>query len=149
MGCFGVPSASSGGAWRLRDGGRLRRVTRPTRRTGKVLRDDRPYRVVLVVFDPTKTSYDAMLRLFWRPRSDAGHAAGERHRHAVRPPSTRSRRSSTRGGSGRAAYQDRLKAAGFGRITTEIVEAPPFYYPRLHQQYLAKNPALLRIVGLA
>ena len=41
----------------------------------------------------------------------------------------------------RAAFQDRLTAAGFGRITTEIAAAPPFYYAEdYHQQYLAKNP---------
>ena len=43
--------------------------------------------------------------------------------------------------SSRAAYQDRLTAAGYGRITTEIADAPPFYYAEdYHQQYLAKNP---------
>jgi peptide-methionine (S)-S-oxide reductase len=41
----------------------------------------------------------------------------------------------------RAAYQDRLTASGYGRITTEIADAPPFYYAEdYHQQYLAKNP---------
>ena len=99
--------------------------------------------VVLVVFDPRATSYDAMLRLFWENHDPTqgmrqGNDAGTQYRSAVycySPPQLDAARSS------RDAYQDRLTAAGYGRITTEIDAAPPFYYAEdYHQQYLAKNP---------
>ena len=100
--------------------------------------------VVLVVFDPTgdvvRRDAEAVLG---EPRSHAGHAPGQRRRHAVPVRrSTAPRRSSSQAArASRDAYQDRLTAAGYGRITTEIADAPPFYYAEdYHQQYLAKNP---------
>jgi peptide-methionine (S)-S-oxide reductase len=99
--------------------------------------------VVLVVFDPAVTSYDAVLRLFWENHDPTqgmrqGNDAGTQYRSAVycySPEQLRAARAS------RDAYQDRLTAAGYGRITTEIADAPPFYYAEdYHQQYLAKNP---------
>ena len=99
--------------------------------------------VVLVVFDPTLTSYDAMLKLFWENHDPTqgmrqGNDVGTQYRSAIycySPEQLRAARAS------RDAYQDRLTAAGYGRITTEIEDAPPFYYAEdYHQQYLAKNP---------
>jgi peptide-methionine (S)-S-oxide reductase len=99
--------------------------------------------VVLVVFDPTKTSYEALLRTFWENHDPTqgmrqGNDAGTQYRSAIYTFSPEQKRAAE---TARATYQDRLTAAGFGRITTEIADAPPFYYAEdYHQQYLAKNP---------
>ena len=99
--------------------------------------------VVLVVFDPTLTSYDAMLKLFWENHDPTqgmrqGNDVGTQYRSAIycySPEQLRAARTS------RDVYQDRLTAAGYGRITTEIEDAPQYYYAEdYHQQYLAKNP---------
>ena len=99
--------------------------------------------VVLVVFDPAQTSYDAMLKIFWENHDPTqgmrqGNDTGTQYRSAIycySPEQTRAAEAS------RDAYQDRLTAAKYGRITTEIMDAPPFYYAEeYHQQYLAKNP---------
>ncbi|MGH9349517.1 MAG: peptide-methionine (S)-S-oxide reductase MsrA [Vicinamibacterales bacterium] len=99
--------------------------------------------VVLVVFDPRVTSYDAMLKLFWENHDPTqgmrqGNDAGTQYRSAIYATSPEQQRAAE---ASRDAYQDRLTAEGFGRITTEIAAAPPFYYAEeYHQQYLAKNP---------
>ena len=99
--------------------------------------------VVLVLFDPGRTSYDAMLKVFWEHHDPTqgmrqGNDAGTQYRSAIYTFSPEQRRSAE---ASRAGYQDRLTAARFGRITTEIADAPPFYYAEdYHQQYLAKNP---------
>jgi peptide-methionine (S)-S-oxide reductase len=99
--------------------------------------------VVLVVFDPKQTSYDALLRIFWEHHDPTqgmrqGNDAGTQYRSAVYTHSPEQQRAAA---SSRAAFQDRLTSAGYGRITTEIAEAPPFYYAEeYHQQYLARNP---------
>ena len=99
--------------------------------------------VVLVVFDPKKTSYDAMLKVFWEGHDPTqgmrqGNDVGTQYRSAIYTLSADQKRVAD---ESRAAYQDRLTTAGFGRITTEIEDAPPFYYAEeYHQQYLAKNP---------
>jgi peptide-methionine (S)-S-oxide reductase len=99
--------------------------------------------VVLVVFDPMLTSFDAMLKVFWENHDPTqgmrqGNDVGTQYRSALycySPEQLQAARAS------RDAYQDRLTAAGYGRITTEIEDAPPFYYAEdYHQQYLAKNP---------
>jgi peptide-methionine (S)-S-oxide reductase len=99
--------------------------------------------VVLVVFDPAVTGFDAMLRIFWEHHDPTqgmrqGNDVGTQYRSAIycySPAQLEAAQAS------RAAFQDRLTAAGFGRITTEMLEAPPFYYAEAyHQQYLAKNP---------
>jgi peptide-methionine (S)-S-oxide reductase len=99
--------------------------------------------VVLVVFDPAVTGFDTMLRIFWEHHDPTqgmrqGNDVGTQYRSAIycySPAQLEAAQAS------RAAFQDRLTAAGFGRITTEILEAPPFYYAEAyHQQYLAKNP---------
>jgi peptide-methionine (S)-S-oxide reductase len=99
--------------------------------------------VVLVVFDPKVTSYDAMLRTFWENHDPTqgmrqGNDVGTQYRSAIYVTSPEQRRAAE---AARDAYQERLTAAGHGRITTEIADAPPFYYAEdYHQQYLQKNP---------
>jgi len=99
--------------------------------------------VVLVVFDPKQTTYEAMLKIFWENHDPTqgmrqGNDAGTQYRSAIYTYSPEQARAAA---DSCAAYQDRLTAAGHGRITTEIAEAPPFYYAEeYHQQYLAKNP---------
>ena len=99
--------------------------------------------VVLVVFDPGQTTYDAMLKVFWENHDPTqgmrqGNDVGTQYRSAIYACSPAQHRTAE---ASRGAYQDRLTQAGYGRITTEIAEAPPFYYAEdYHQQYLAKNP---------
>ena len=100
--------------------------------------------VVLVVFDPKVTSYDEMLKIFWENHDPTqgmqqGNDVGTQYRSAIYATSAGQKKAAE---ASRAAYQDRLTAAGYGRITTDIADAPPFYYAEdYHQQYLAKNPA--------
>ena len=99
--------------------------------------------VVLVVFDPRQTTYDAMLKVFWENHDPTqgmrqGNDVGTQYRSAIYTFSPEQQRAAD---ASRCAYEDRLTQAGYGRITTEIAEAPPFYYAEdYHQQYLAKNP---------
>jgi peptide-methionine (S)-S-oxide reductase len=99
--------------------------------------------VVLIVFDPQVTSYDAMLRIFWENHDPTqgmrqGNDVGTQYRSAIYATTPEQRKAAE---ASRTAFQDRLTDAGYGRITTEVVDAPPFYYAEeYHQQYLAKNP---------
>src|SRR4029078_13253923 len=99
--------------------------------------------VLLVLFDPKVTSYDEMLRIFWENHDPTqgmqqGNDVGTQYRSAIYTTSAEQKKAAE---ASRAAYQDRLTAAGYRRITTEIADAPPFYYAEeYHQQYLAKNP---------
>jgi peptide-methionine (S)-S-oxide reductase len=99
--------------------------------------------VVLVAFDPQVTAYDEMLKIFWENHDPTqgmrqGNDVGTQYRSAIYTTSPEQQRAAA---ASRAAFQDRLTASGFGRITTEIAEAPEFYYAEdYHQQYLAKNP---------
>jgi peptide-methionine (S)-S-oxide reductase len=99
--------------------------------------------VVLVVFDPAQTSIDEMLRIFWESHDPTqgmrqGNDVGTQYRSAIYTYSSEQLEAAR---ASRAMFQDRLTAAGYGRITTEIEEAPAFYYAEdYHQQYLAKNP---------
>jgi peptide-methionine (S)-S-oxide reductase len=99
--------------------------------------------VVLVVFDPKATSYDAMLKLFWENHDPTqgmrqGNDVGTQYRSAIYVSSDEQRRAAE---ASRDAFQPRLAERGYGDITTEIVDAGPFYYAEdYHQQYLAKNP---------
>jgi peptide-methionine (S)-S-oxide reductase len=100
--------------------------------------------VVRVVFDPSQTSYDAMLRLFWESHDPTqglrqGNDVGTQYRSGIYTASAAQRAAAL---ASRQAYQRRLAAAGFGEITSEILDAPEFYYAEAyHQQYLAKNPS--------
>jgi peptide-methionine (S)-S-oxide reductase len=99
--------------------------------------------VVLVVFDPRKTSYGEMLRLFWENHDPTqgmrqGNDVGTQYRSGIYWADEAQRGAAE---ASRDAYQQRLTAAGFGAITTEILPAPEFHYAEAyHQQYLAKNP---------
>ncbi|HEV3001461.1 MAG TPA: peptide-methionine (S)-S-oxide reductase MsrA [Solirubrobacteraceae bacterium] len=99
--------------------------------------------VVLVVFDPKATSYDAMLKLFWENHDPTqgmrqANDVGTQYRSAIYVSSDEQRRAAE---ASRDAFQPRLAERGYGDITTEIVDAGPFYYAEdYHQQYLAKNP---------
>jgi peptide-methionine (S)-S-oxide reductase len=98
---------------------------------------------VLVVFDPAKTSVDEMLKLFWENHDPTqgmrqGNDVGTQYRSAIYVDSPEQREAAERS---RDAFQQNLKGAGYGEITTEIADAGPFYYAEdYHQQYLAKNP---------
>ena len=100
--------------------------------------------VVLVVFDPKVTSYETMLKIFWENHDPTqgmqqGNDVGTQYRSAIYTYSPDQKRAAE---ASRQAFQDRLTDAGFRRITTEIADAPPFYYAEeYHQQYLEKNPA--------
>jgi len=99
--------------------------------------------VVLVVFDPKVTSYDAILRVFWENHDPTqgmrqGNDVGTQYRSAIYCFSPEQRAAAD---ASRAMFQDALTNADHGRITTEIADAPPFYYAEdYHQQYLHKNP---------
>ncbi len=99
--------------------------------------------VVLAVFDPALTTYEEILRLFWENHDPTqgmrqGNDVGTQYRSAVYCYSDDQRRAAE---ASREQYQRVLSEAGYGRITTEIADAPPFYYAEnYHQQYLAKNP---------
>jgi peptide-methionine (S)-S-oxide reductase len=99
--------------------------------------------VVRVVYDPAKVSYEDLLRVFWESHDPTqgmrqGNDAGTQYRSAVYTHSEAQRRAAE---ATRDAYAKELRERGFGEITTEIRDAPPFYYAEdYHQQYLAKNP---------
>jgi len=96
-----------------------------------------------VVYDPDTVSYETLLRVFWESHDPTqgmrqGADEGTRYRSVI---FTRGERRLALALASRERYQEALKAAGFGAITTEIVPASTFHYAELsHQQYLAKNP---------
>jgi peptide-methionine (S)-S-oxide reductase len=98
---------------------------------------------VLVVFDPQATSYGELLRLFWENHNPTqgmrqGNDVGTQYRSAILYTSEEQKAAAE---ASRAAYGERLQAAGHGEITTEIEPAGPFYYAEdYHQQYLHKHP---------
>ena len=99
--------------------------------------------VVLVVFDPQKVGYADLLRVFWETHDPTqgmrqGNDVGTQYRSGIYVYSPEQRRLAE---ASRDAYQRMLTKAKYGAITTEILDAPPFYYAEdYHQQYLAKNP---------
>ena len=99
--------------------------------------------VVRVVFDPKLTSFPALLKIFWENHDPTqgmrqGNDVGTQYRSAIYCASPAQREAAE---ASRALYQQGLAGAGFGPITTEIRDAPEFYYAEdYHQQYLAKNP---------
>jgi len=99
--------------------------------------------VVRVVFDPAVVSYEDLLRVFWENHDPTqgmrqGNDVGTQYRSAIYGYGDAQRKAAL---ASRDAYQVVLRKAGFGAITTEIDEAPEFYYAEdYHQQYLAKNP---------
>jgi peptide-methionine (S)-S-oxide reductase len=99
--------------------------------------------VVRVVFDPRRTSYAALLKIFWESHDPTqgmrqGNDVGSQYRSGIYTTSDAQREAAL---ASRDAYQARLGEAGYGAVTTEILDAPEFYYAEAyHQQYLAKNP---------
>ena len=99
--------------------------------------------VVLVVYDPKKISYERLLKIFWESHDPTqgmrqGGDVGTQYRSGIYVSGDEQRRAAL---DSRAAFAQALAKAGYGAITTEIIDAPPFYYAEdYHQQYLAKNP---------
>jgi peptide-methionine (S)-S-oxide reductase len=99
--------------------------------------------VVLVVFDPKAVSYETLLRVFWESHDPTqgmrqGNDVGTQYRSGIYVYSAEQRRHAE---ASRDLYQKALTSAGYPAITTEILDAPEFYYAEAyHQQYLAKNP---------
>ncbi|MFN2444136.1 MAG: peptide-methionine (S)-S-oxide reductase MsrA [Vicinamibacterales bacterium] len=99
--------------------------------------------VVRVVYEPARISYDELLRAFWEGHDPTqgmrqGNDVGTQYRSAIYYYSDDQRYAAERS---RDDYTTQLARAGYGAITTEIEQAPPFYYAEAyHQQYLAKNP---------
>jgi peptide-methionine (S)-S-oxide reductase len=98
---------------------------------------------VLAVFDPEKTSYDELLRIFWEGHDPTqgmrqGNDVGTQYRSAIYWSTDAQRDAAL---ASRAMFQQELSKAGYGEITTEIEQAGPFYNAEgYHQQYLARNP---------
>lgn len=99
--------------------------------------------VVLVVFDPEATSYDELLKIFWEAHDPTqgmrqGNDVGTQYRSGIYVFDEGQRSLAL---ASRESFQARLQACGYDSITTEIIDAPVFYYAEdYHQQYLAKNP---------
>ena len=99
--------------------------------------------VVLVLFDPKRISYDALLKTFWESHDPTqgmrqGNDVGTQYRSGIYYFDDAQREAAERS---RGLFQEELTRAGYGAITTEILPAPEFYYAEAyHQQYLAKNP---------
>ena len=98
---------------------------------------------VLVVFDPKQISYAELLKVFWESHDPTqgmrqGNDAGTQYRSGIYYSGDAQREAAERS---RDAFQAKLKGAGYGAITTEVIPAPEFYYAEdYHQQYLAKVP---------
>jgi peptide-methionine (S)-S-oxide reductase len=99
--------------------------------------------VVSVWFDPKKTSYEALLKVFWEGHDPTqgmrqGNDVGTQYRSGIYTFSAEQQKKAE---ASRALFQKELAKSGMAEITTEIFEAPEFYYAEdYHQQYLAKNP---------
>ncbi|MEO1952469.1 peptide-methionine (S)-S-oxide reductase MsrA [Thioclava sp.] len=99
--------------------------------------------VVRVIYDPAKVSYEDLLRVFWEGHDPTqgmrqGNDRGTQYRSGIYTYTDAQKEAAK---ASREAYAERLQAAGYGTITTEIIDAPPFYYAEdYHQQYLEKNP---------
>lgn len=99
--------------------------------------------VVFVVYDPKVVSYEELLKVFWESHNPTqgmrqGNDVGTQYRSGIYVYSDAQRELAE---ASLNAYQEALSKAGYGKITTEILDAPEFYYAEgYHQQYLAKNP---------
>ena len=98
---------------------------------------------VFVAYDPKVTSYEALLKLFWENHDPTqgmrqGNDVGTQYRSGIYVHSPAQREAAE---ASRATYEKAIRSKGYGAITTEIRDAPPFYFAEAyHQQYLAKNP---------
>jgi peptide-methionine (S)-S-oxide reductase len=99
--------------------------------------------VVLVVYDPRQVTYQELLKAFWETHDPTqgmrqGNDVGTQYRSGIYVYDTAQR---TAAESSKQSYEKALKAKGYRAITTEILDAPEFYFAEdYHQQYLAKNP---------
>ncbi len=99
--------------------------------------------VVLVIFDPTLVPYGRLLKVFWESHNPTqgmrqGNDVGTQYRSGIYYFDEQQQKEAE---ASLAMYQRELKESGYGRITTEVLPAPAFYYAEdYHQQYLAKNP---------
>lgn len=99
--------------------------------------------VVLVIYDPRVISYEQLLKVFWESHNPTqgmrqGNDTGTQYRSGIYTYSPQQKQLAEKS---RSIYQEALNKAGHGQITTEIIDAPEFYYAEVyHQQYLAKNP---------
>ena len=99
--------------------------------------------VVLVVYDPRVISYEQLLKVFWESHNPTqgmrqGNDTGTQYRSGIYTYSPQQKQLAEKS---RSIYQEALNKASYGQITTEIIDAPEFYYAEVyHQQYLAKNP---------
>lgn len=99
--------------------------------------------VVRVVYDPALVSYDELLKVFWEGHDPTqgmrqGNDVGTQYRSGIYAYSPEQKAAAE---ASRAMFADRLKSSGYGAVTTEIVDAPEFFFAEdYHQQYLAKNP---------
>ncbi|SDY59523.1 peptide-methionine (S)-S-oxide reductase [Jannaschia faecimaris] len=100
--------------------------------------------IVRVIYDPTKVTYDDLLRVFWEGHDPTqgmrqGNDVGTQYRSGIYTYSDAQMQAAK---ASEKVFAKRLRDAGYGAITTEIVEAPTFYMAEdYHQQYLSKNPA--------
>jgi peptide-methionine (S)-S-oxide reductase len=146
MGCFwGVEQVFWGldGVWITAVGYAAGLTPNPTYQevcTGKTGHNE----VVLLGYDPSVISYDDLLKLFWENHDPTqgmrqGNDQGTQYRSRIY---TYSDAQNTQAKDSLAAFQTQLANSGFGRITTEILPHPEFFYAEeYHQQYLAKNPS--------
>jgi peptide-methionine (S)-S-oxide reductase len=99
--------------------------------------------VVLVAYDPTRITYEQLLKTFWEDHDPTqglrqGNDVGSQYRSIILVADAEQRAIAE---ASRAMYQERLSASHYGAITTEIADVGPFYYAEeYHQQYLDKNP---------
>jgi peptide-methionine (S)-S-oxide reductase len=99
--------------------------------------------VVLVIYDPARVSYETLLKVFWESHDPTqgmqqGNDVGTQYRSGIYAYDAEQRAAAE---LSKQNYQQQLHAAGFGAITTEVLDAPRFYYAEdYHQQYLYKNP---------
>jgi peptide-methionine (S)-S-oxide reductase len=99
--------------------------------------------VVLVVYDPKKISYDKLLKTFWENHDPTqgmrqGNDVGTQYRSGIYATTAAQKQAAE---ESKATYGKALTGKRFGAITTEVLDAPPFYFAEdYHQQYLAKNP---------
>jgi peptide-methionine (S)-S-oxide reductase len=99
--------------------------------------------VVLVVYDPKQVGYGQLLKTFWEAHDPTqgmrqGNDVGTQYRSGIYAFTPEQKQQAL---ASKQAYEQALRAAGYGPVTTEILDAPAFYYAEdYHQQYLAKNP---------
>ena len=100
--------------------------------------------VVRVVYDPQQVAYEQLLRVFWESHDPTqgmrqGNDVGTQYRSGIYTYTPAQREAAQ---ASKVRYEQALRAAGHGPITTEVLDAPEFYYAEeYHQQYLAKNPS--------